>query len=186
MADLKRRHWAFVGYPESLPEDWIERLQATGIRFAVSPLHDKDVNPTGELKKAHYHVILSYTGGTRLSQVKNVTDALGQPSPIPLEAVEGYYRYLTHKDNPEKAQYSERDIRHVNGFQAPEVPMSKNEILIYKKKIQELCQELDITEYSVLMDVLAQDSDERMYEVAANNTIFCTAYLTSRRHLKRG
>ena len=53
--NVKKRNWAFVVYPESAPEDWIEQLQKTGLQCAVSPLHDKDTDPTGEPKKAHYH-----------------------------------------------------------------------------------------------------------------------------------
>ena len=38
---------------ESAPSDWIEQLQLSGAQFAISPLHDKDLNATGEPKKAH-------------------------------------------------------------------------------------------------------------------------------------
>ena len=49
--NLKKRNWTFVLYPESAPSDWIEQLKLSGLMCAVSPLHDKDVNPTGEPKK---------------------------------------------------------------------------------------------------------------------------------------
>ena len=54
---LKGRNWAFVMYPESMPDNWYDLLQATGLPFAISPLHDKDLNPDGSQKKAHYHVM---------------------------------------------------------------------------------------------------------------------------------
>lgn len=82
---MKKRYWAFVLYPESAPEDWKEILQMTGLSCCVSPLHDKDINPTGEPKKAHYHVILCYSGPTTLKCVKAITDQLNQPRPIALE-----------------------------------------------------------------------------------------------------
>ena len=68
-------------------------------------MHDRDTNPTGEPKKPHYHVIVSYEGPTTYSNVEKLTARLNQPIPQPLEQVRGYYRYLTHEDNPEKAQY---------------------------------------------------------------------------------
>ena len=102
---IKKRNWGFVLYPESAPIDWIDNLKIKGITFAVSPLHDKDVNPTGESKKEHYHVILCFGSPTTFNNVKAITDELNQPIPIPLESVRGYYRYFTHKDNPEKYQY---------------------------------------------------------------------------------
>ena len=57
---FKKRNWAFVVYPESAPENWIEQLQLSGAQFTISPLHDKDLNATGEPKKAHWHVIAVY------------------------------------------------------------------------------------------------------------------------------
>lgn len=47
---LKKRNWAFIVYPESAPADWKERLQAKGLQCAISPLHDKDLNPDNTLK----------------------------------------------------------------------------------------------------------------------------------------
>ena len=114
--NVKKRNWAFVLYPESAPENWRDLLQQTGIQAAISPLHDKDVNPDGEVKKAHYHVIITYNNTTTYNSVKDLTDSLNCPIPQPLEQVRGYYRYLTHKDNPEKYQYDEKDITTINGF----------------------------------------------------------------------
>ena len=116
MAAVKKRNWTFVLYPESAPEDWREQLQKTGLLCAISPLHDRDVNPDGEVKKAHYHVILCYSGPTSYDVVKRLTDSLSQPIPQPLEQVRGMYRYFTHKDNPDKAQYCDDDISTINGF----------------------------------------------------------------------
>ena len=84
-------------YILNLPSDWIEQLQLSGAQFAISPLHDKDLNATGEPKKAHWHVIVVYGSPTTESNVKSLTERLNAPKPIPLEQVRGYYRYLTHK-----------------------------------------------------------------------------------------
>ena len=66
----KSRIWASVGYPESLPVDWKEKLIETGLQIAISPLHDKDVDPTGESKKPHYHIIFNYEGPTTYEHMK--------------------------------------------------------------------------------------------------------------------
>lgn len=113
---LKKRNWAFVVYPESAPSDWIEQLQQRGVVGAISPLHDRDLLPTGEPKKAHWHAIVTYEGPTAQSVVERLTELCRAPKPIPLEGVRGYYRYLTHKENPEKFQYDEKDIQTLNGF----------------------------------------------------------------------
>lgn len=97
---MKKRYWAFVLYPESAPENWKEILQQTGLSCCVSPLHDKDINPTGEPKKAHYHIILCYSGPTTdthgltaiitapLSLISSITSKSCSPLVVPLPYVD--------------------------------------------------------------------------------------------------
>lgn len=188
--NIKKRNWAFVLYPESAPADWRDRLQQTGLQCAISPLHDKDINPTGEPKKPHYHIIMIYSGPTAYNVVKRLTDGLNQPIPQALEQVRGYYRYLTHEDNPEKAQYSKADIETLNGFSIADfVELSRSEVIKLKREIQAFIRDNGLTEYSDLMDCL-MDAGEMMsdhYEIAANNTLFFDRYLGSRRYkVERG
>ena len=181
--NVKKRNWAFVLYPESAPADWKEQLQLSGLMGAISPLHDKDINPTGEPKKAHYHVILTYSGPTSYNVVKALTDSLNQPIPQALEQVRGYYRYLTHKDNPEKAQYDEREIKTINGFNIADFSeMTRSEITQIKKSLQLLIRQCGITEYAELMDYLQDEEMNVEYEVASNNTYFFDKYIASRRN----
>lgn len=183
MKNVKKRNWAFVLYPESAPVDWKDQLQKSGLQCCVSPLHDKDINPTGEEKKAHYHVIIVYEGPTTYNNVKSLTDSLNSPIPQPLEQVRGYYRYLTHKDNPEKYQYDEKDIIAINGFNILNLcELSKAEILAIKKEIQRIIRTLEFTEYSQLMDYLLDNDMANYYEVASNNTLFFDRYLGSCRY----
>ena len=181
---MKKRNWAFVVYPESAPEDWIEQLQQRGVVGAISPLHDRDLNATGEPKKAHWHVIVTYEGPTAQSVVERLTERLNAPKPIPLEQVRGYYRYLTHKDNPEKAQYDEKDIQTLNGFDIRDfVEMTKSEVNAKIRIIQKMIRELDFLEYADLLDYL-QDNEELAdeYDVAINHTILLNTYIKSRRY----
>lgn len=180
---VKKRNWALVVYPESLPEGWLDLLRETGLQCAISPLHDKDKEPTGELKKAHYHVIVCYSGPTSYNVVKGLTEQLHAPGPQALEQVRGYYRYLTHKDNPEKAQYSENDIQTLNGFYIGDfVEMTKSEVLNIKRELLTLIREADILEYSDFLNLL-QDSDMvQQFDVASSNTLFFDRYISSRRN----
>lgn len=187
--NIKKRNWAFVLYPESAPADWREQLKRAGMKCAISPLHDRDVNPDKTPKKAHYHVILCYDGPTTYNNVKRLTEELRQPIPQPLEQVRGYYRYLTHEDNPEKAQYSKADIEVLNGFAIQDfVEMSKSEVGKRTREIVQLIRDNDITEYSDLIDILigAGEGMAEHYEVARTNTLFFKAYLTSRWRIKTG
>lgn len=180
---VKKRNWAFVCYPESMPKNWLEILQETGSPIAISPLHDKDKDPDEKEKKAHYHVIICYGGPTSFNVVKKLTNKLNSPVPIALEQVRGYYRYLTHKDNPEKYQYDEKDIKCLNGFNIRDfVELTKNETIKIIIEIRKIIRENGIIEYSDLMDYLDAKGNFDYISVATYNTIHFNAYLKSFRY----
>ena len=182
---VKKRNWAFVLYPESAPADWVERLQATGLQCEISPLHDKDKDPDGNPKKPHFHVIVCYSGPTSYNVVKGLTGSLNQPIPQPLEQVKGYHRYLTHKDNPEKYQYSPADIRTLNGFNIMDFSdLTRSEVLEYKKEICSLIRGRDIREYSQLLDFLLDNELFDLFDCASSNTMLFNNYIKSRRWSK--
>lgn len=181
--NTKKRTWAFVLYPESAPPDWRELLKISGLMAAISPLHDKDTNPTGEPKKAHYHIILVYSGPTTYNAVAKFTASLNSTIPQALESVRGMYRYFSHKDNPEKYQYPESEITCVNGFNIADlIELSKSEVNEIKTNIIKLVRELNIIEYSQLVDFLVDNEMLVEYDVAVNNTFFFNSYIASRRH----
>lgn len=183
---MKKRYWAFVLYPESAPENWKDILQQTGLSCCVSPLHDKDINPTGEVKKAHYHIILCYSGPTTEKCVKAITDKLNQPKPIALEQVRGYFRYLTHKDNPEKYQYNENEIITINDFDIDNYnDLSVSQIKSIMIDLQKIIRDNEIIEYCDLLDYLLDNDLLSYLDVAQNHTILFNTYITSLRNKKR-
>lgn len=180
--NVKKRNWAFVLYPESAPKDWKEQLSKTGLEGAISPLHDKDVNPTGEPKKAHYHIIICYPGPTTFNVVKSLCDNLNCPIPQALESVKGYYRYFTHKDNPEKYQYEEDTIQFFGGFQISNyMELSKAEVAEFKRKIQQIIREKDFMEYCDLLDFLMDNELWDELDIAQNHTMLFNGYIKSRK-----
>ena len=54
--DYRSHVWTFLVYPDSVNENWLFLLDSLHIPICVSPLHDKDFNPTGEPKKPHKHI----------------------------------------------------------------------------------------------------------------------------------
>ena len=188
MSTVKKRNWAFVLYPESVPQNWVEILQQSGLQCAISPLHDKDFNATGEEKKPHWHVIACYQGPTSFNVVSNLSqETLKGTIPQALEQVRGYYRYLTHKDNPEKAQYNENEIVTVNGFNIMDfMDLTRSEILHIKLKIHDIIETEDFTEYSDLMCFLRCAEMFTEYDVASSNTMFFNSLLKSRAFKKQG
>lgn len=108
--DQRARTWASIVYPESAPKNWREILDGYHVPWVESPLHDKDVNPDGEVKKAHWHVVLFFDGKKSFEQIKEITDALNAPIPQKTANAKGLVRYLIHMDNPEKYQYKRDEI----------------------------------------------------------------------------
>lgn len=119
----RKRNFGFIIYPDSAPANWKELLADTHIPAFVSPLHDKDVNADGSPKKAHYHVMLMYEGVKTDEQVGEVKKLLGGVGNEIIHSLRGYARYLTHKDNPEKAQYNDKDILSFSGANYREIVM---------------------------------------------------------------
>lgn len=181
---MKGRNWAFVMYPESMPEDWFERLEQTGLPFAISPLHNKDLNPTGEEKKPHYHVICQYGNTTTAKNVKdNVCNVVNATIPIKLESIKGMYRYHLHLDNPEKYQYDDRDRIFINGFDVSEVnALTKTEVSKYIKEIIKFIEDNNIKEYCDLLTILLDSDMSQMLDVASTHTILFNTFICSRRN----
>lgn len=183
---IKKRYWACVFYPDSLPIDWKDILQYKGLQVAISPLHDKDVNPDNTIKKAHYHLILCFEGPTTFKSVNSICEELNQPIPKPLESVRGYYRYFTHMDNPEKYQYDPHLISTINGFDISNfAELTTSEILSIKKAIINLIRDNNFVEYSDLVNFVFDNEDmlgRNFVDVVSNHTIYFNTYLTSVRH----
>lgn len=112
----KYRHWNFLAYPDSLPEDWIDRLIDTHLPIYISPLHENDVFADGTQKKPHYHVIVSFDGPTTQNNViKHITQPLNQPIPVVCLSLKGSFDYFTHEHDPDKAPYNEEEILFLSG-----------------------------------------------------------------------
>ena len=75
------------------------------IEWVESPLHDKDLNASGEAKKPHIHILLLFGGVKSYEQVKEITDSLNCPIPQRCHNARALVRYMAHLDNPEKHQY---------------------------------------------------------------------------------
>lgn len=187
MSVNKHRYWWFVLYPESAELDWKYRITMRGLPFAVSPLHEYDVNSEGELKKPHYHVLLCYTsGGTTFNNVKSLSvDELGGTIPKPVDNIRGAYEYLIHKNHPDKFQYDESDIECCNGFDIFEMVQlsEKDKAEINVSIIKDIIDD-DINEYYELVNYYMNKEDYQKFNIVASHTIFFNRYITSRRNSK--
>lgn len=127
-AEMRSRIFATVVYPESAPEDWLQRLEGTHVAAMVSPLHCLDTLPTGEQKKEHYHVLWRYSGVKSIAQAQEVVNLIGGAGSVEVVSdYRGYARYLCHLDSPDKAQYSADDVKCFGGANWAEVALSDAE-----------------------------------------------------------
>lgn len=185
MKNDKNRNWTFLVYPDSAPSDWFTILQDTGLPFAVSPLHDNDFNPTGEQKKPHYHVVICFPGPTTFNKVNtDICQLLNSPIPKRVLSVVGIYRYFTHKDNPEKYQYSDDLIRVSNGFDIKEYnALTTSQVLLLMKELCILIRQKKFTEYCQLIDWLLNTDSTDLFQVASSHTLFFDRYISSKRNI---
>lgn len=176
---LKKRHWLYIVYPESAPLDWIEQFKMTGIQFAVSPLHDKDVDITGNIKKPHWHVIVIFDGPTTFITASSYKEITKGPYPKVCENLRGSYEYFIHKNDPDKVQYSASDIQEFNGFH---LDLSASDTLLIKKELAGIIISEDIKEYMEFDLFVRSFYDNDYYSVASNNTMYFNALIKSYHH----
>ncbi|MGG5322397.1 MULTISPECIES: replication protein [unclassified Enterococcus] len=185
--DERTRNWRAVVYPESAPENWREILDDMCIPWVESPLHDRDVNPDGEVKKPHWHIILLFGSNKSYEQVKEITAKLRAPNPMKCANVRGAVRYLAHLDNPEKFQYSKEDIKaHCGAEIDHHLAFNSNEKSIMKREIQALIREKDFVEYADLLDYLLDAEMYELLDVANSHTLLFGKYISSRKYKQQG
>lgn len=183
--DGRSRNWNFVLYPESAPEGWRELIDETRIEWVCSPLHDMDVDPTGEPKKAHYHVTLLYPSLKSYDQVKDlVCEQLGQPIPIPCQSVKGSIRYMVHKDNPDKHQYNWNDIKCYGGADLDALcAPTHTERMIIQREILDFIRDNNITEFSDIVEIAMDAGYDDWVNILFNySTMSISTYIRSRRY----
>lgn len=127
MTKEKARYFTFLLYPESIPTDWIQKLESLDVPIAISPIHDKDLsNVEGQkYKKAHYHVIYVAKNPVTAHSVRmKIKRLLGEKSiakvQIVVSSMENMYLYLTHESKDaiakNKYKYKKADIIQLNNF----------------------------------------------------------------------
>lgn len=182
--DAKRagrtRNFATVVYPESAPADWMELLDEQHVAALISPLHDRDTNPSGEPKKPHYHVLLMFDGVKDFeTQVKPIFDAIGGVGREAVNSMRGYARYLCHLDNPEKAQYSPDNVRQLGGAVYREIISLPTDDLNTLKEIFAYVREQQIFSLAELLDIAAVHYPDWYAVIAMSRAYIVDKYLKS-------
>lgn len=185
--DDRVRNWTFIVYPESAPEDWIDKLAENQVPFIISPLHDRDTTPQGELKKAHWHVVLVFSGNKSYSQIKDITDSLNAPAPEKVKDIRAIVRYLTHVDYPDKAQYQKNDIRLCGGvdIDLDSYFLTKSDLKQIRLEMFNYLCESEVTDFCDMVDYAKKNKPDWYDQIVMSDHLMIHA-ITSRRHKKRG
>lgn len=176
----RTRNFATVVYPESAPEKWQDRLVEQFVPAFISPLHDKDINPTGEAKKPHYHVVVMFDGVKTKEQAQDLFAKIGGVGCEVVQSLRGYARYLCHMDNPDKAQYNQEDVRSLCGA---DYVGTVGLVLDKYKAIGEMidfCKEYNIYSYSDLLEYCRSERFDWFRVLCDNATVVMKEYLKSR------
>jgi len=183
-SDRRSLNWNFILYPESAPDNWRDIIDETHIEWVESPLHDKDVDPTGEPKKPHYHVTLLFPGNKSYEQVKELTDSVNSPIPLRCQSVKGSIRYMAHKDNPDKYQYNWNDIMcHGGADLASLCAPTATERMQIQKDILAYILEFHLVEFEDIVNYALHSGLDDWLNVLLNYSTFSiSSYLRSRRH----
>lgn len=177
----RTRNYATVVYPESAPENWQEILSQQFVPAFISPLHDKDVNPTGELKKAHYHVVIMFEGVKTKEQALAIFDKIGGVGCEIVQSIRGYSRYLCHLDNPEKVQYPQEDVRSLCGADYPGTIGLVTDKYKAISEMIDFCKNHDIYSYSDLLEYCRMERFDWFRVLCDNGTVVMKEYLKSRK-----
>lgn len=173
MAEKRGRNWTLVVYPESAPKNWRGILDDEHISWIESPLHDKDVNPDGEVKKAHWHILLLFEGNKSYKQVLEISKKLNAPIPQRVESARGMVRYMVHLDNPEKYQYNKSDIISHGGADADHFfKMTVTHGQDVLKEITHYILENKVTNFVELVEYAIENNDDWFDVIANRNTLF--------------
>lgn len=178
MAVSKRsRHWWFVQVLDNLPEDW--RTQLTELMIpGCFIVHDRDtkLNEEGEWepKRPHIHCILRFGNAVRADTVLDALPCSFNVKMVkPVSEVNGAYRYMMHYDIEDKAQYERDEIVHMNGFRVNVSDVFNVEF----SDVYQLINELQITNFAVLMNVLVELKPEFVGYVSSHVNLVKT-YIT--------
>ena len=176
----RTRNFATVVYPESAPKDWKEVLSMEFIPSFISPLHNKDKNPTGEVKKEHYHVMIMFEGVKTLDQAQEIFEKIGGVGCEKINSLRGYARYLIHLDNPDKYQYDEKDLISMCGADYHGICNLVTDKYKAIKEMIEYCSENNVYAYSDLLEYCMVNKFDWFRVLCDNGTIVIKEYLKSR------
>lgn len=176
----RKRNFATVVYPESAPDNWLDILSDLHIPSFVSPLHDMDTNPDGEIKKAHYHVMIMFDSVKTVDQAKDIFQKIGGVGMEDIQSQRGYARYLCHLDNPEKYQYNSEDVKCLCGADYNDVISLVTDKYTAIREMLEFCKQNGVVSFSDLLEYASVNRYDWFRCLCDNSAVIMREYLKSK------
>lgn len=179
---LHKVWWGYL-YEDSAPENFLDLMRESGME-GLAMKHDKDVTAAGEVKEAHWHVVVRFSHAVQARDAKEVLTSFGvkEPSIQYRDSWTAVARYLCHMDDPNKAQY---DPGEVVEFGGADYLAAINRAADKYRIVSEMCDWAKanrIYSFNKLVDYARQENMEWFIALADNSAIFMREYLKSYRY----
>lgn len=180
---IRTRNFATVIYPESAPDGWQDILTQQFVPAFISPLHNMDVNPDGESKKEHYHVIIMFDNVKTCDQAQSIFNLIGGVGCEVVQSIRGYARYLCHLDNPEKAQYNVDDVKSFCGADYTSIIGLATDKYKAVREMMSYCIDNDVIYYCDLL-IYAQEQRQDWFRVLCDSASYVIKEFLKSRDVK--
>ena len=175
--------WAYL-YEDSAPENFLDLMRESGME-GLAMKHDRDVTAAGEVKEAHWHVVVRFSHAVQAKEAKEVLTSFGckEASVQYRDSWTAVARYLCHMDDPNKAQYNPADV--VEGLVAPTIlllSIARQTNIASSRRCATGRKENRIYSFNKLVDYARANELEWFMALSDNCAIFMREYLKSYRY----
>lgn len=175
------KNYTVVAYAESTTFETL-LVVFSDYNCAISPLHDKDVDKNGKIKKAHWHIVI-FNANISVAVMKRINSDIGLSTEFRWQEVidvDGILNYLTHEKDEGKYHYNQEDIWYSDTFEKPIGRERKNSdmFVVAKEFIDDNC----ITEISDLFDLLVSCDNHDLLDFIFKNESKFKHYIDSLRY----
>lgn len=174
----RNSRWTTIVYPESAASNFLDVLKDFHVPFLLSPLHDKDVDRDGVIKKSHYHLVLYFDSLKSSGQAQSIFDAIGGVGCQSVQSPVSYARYLIHADDPDKHQYSSEDVVAYGLDYMQCILDEKSQKYLGISDVISYVIENNIQSFSRLLIVSSQ-LDRHIFETVCDNAYLVKTFISS-------
>lgn len=172
----RSRYFGTILYPED--PQFSEKLEAVTSQEYLMVLHNRDVDDDGNPKKEHYHVVIQFEDAKTVSSVsKKLGCSENQIQVFTKQKgkdVDGYIKYMTHVNEPDKALYHLSDFVGSSNLlkRAQKVFASSVEKLTTEDYLANICDQIMSRECKSIHELTAYCKANGCLSVLARNWYF--------------